>query len=354
MTNSADANEIKGLDRTKGSSSPRKTFRILSIDGGGIKGIYPARILQHIEEQYDIKIADQFDMICGTSTGGLIALALSIEKPASEIVSFYQENGPIIFPEPKNRIGKAIQKLRQVAFRGKYKKNALEKTLKDFFGNTTLQDASTFLCIPSFNLTIGMPRVFKNPHGTFFKDADITMVDAALATSAAPSFLPVHQINNALYCDGGMWANNPALCGFIEALDYFVGEDKEYDSYSIFSLPTISTPTGWSGEYTKKEKSLADWGSKILHPAMEGQAYFTDFFLRKIVNFTKAPGKYFRVQEPKLSADQISIIALDNTSDSALKLLTELGDQTGAELISKGELNSFITKTKNQGGQNHV
>ena len=337
------------LGQGHSNSTSKNAFKILSIDGGGIKGLYPARILQLIEEQYDIKIADQFDMICGTSTGGLIALALSIKKPASEIVSLYQNKGPIIFPDPKNKIQKSIQKLRQVAFGGKYKNNDFKRILTDFFGSTTLQDASTFLCIPSFNLTIGMPRVFKNPHGTFFKDANITMVDAALATSAAPSFLPIHQINNALYCDGGLWANNPALCGLLEALDYFVGDNKEYDSYSIFSLPTISTPTGWSGQYTKKEKSLAGWGGKIFHPSMEGQAFFTDFFLNKIVNYTKAPGEYYRVTAPDLSAEQISIISLDNTSDAALKLLTEFGDQISAELISKGEFNPFLTKTKTQG-----
>lgn len=350
MKISTDEHEVSRLDRTKSNSSREKTFKILSIDGGGIKGLYPARILQHIEERYKVKIADQFDMICGTSTGGLIALALSIKKPASEMVTLYKQKGPIIFPEPKNRFEEIRQTLGQVFFGGKYKKDALESILKDFFGDATLKDSSTYLCIPSFNLTIGMPRVFKNPHGTFYKDADITMVDAALATSAAPSFLPIHQINNALYCDGGLWANNPALCGLLEALDYFVGEDKDYDSYSILSMPTISTPTGWSGQYTNKGKSLADWRSKIFHPSMEGQAYFTDFFLKKVVHHTKAPGEYYRVLTPDLSAEQISIIALDNTSDSALKLLTEFGDQTAAELISKGHFNSFITINNNQGG----
>lgn len=349
MNINEERQKLNGFKKDVNNLSSKKTFKILSIDGGGIKGLYPARILQLIEEQYDIKIADHFDMICGTSTGGLIALALSIKKPASEIVSLYQNKGPVIFPEPKNKIQEKIQKFKQVAFGGKYKNNEFESILTDFFGSATLQDATTFLCIPSFNLTIGMPRVFKNPHGTFFKDTDITMVDAALATSAAPSFLPIHQINNAMYCDGGLWANNPSLCGLLEALDYFVGDDKAYDSYSILSLPTISTPTGWSGQDTKKEKSLADWGSKIFHPAMEGQAFFTDFILSKIVNYTKVPGDYYRVPSPGLSADQISIIALDNTSEPALKLLTEFGDQIGAELISKGVFNSFLTKTKTQG-----
>ena len=345
-----------GLERSQSTSSPGKTFKILSIDGGGIKGLYPAKILQLIEEQYNIKIADQFDMICGTSTGGLIALALSIKKSASELVSLYQDKGQDIFPNPANKFEKGIQRIRQILWGGKYKNDSLQNSLSDLFGEAKLKDALTYLCIPSFNLTLGMPRVFKNPHlnGNLFKDADITMVDAALATSAAPSYLPIHQINNALYCDGGMWANNPSLCGLLEALDYFVGEGKPFDSYSILSLPTISNPTGWTDESQKRNLSLADWKGKILNPSMDGQAYFTDFFTSKIVNYTKAKGEYLRINQPVLSPEQFSLIALDNTSNAALKLLTELGDQSGAELISKRVFDSFITQTKHQGGQNNV
>lgn len=337
-----DEQKVNGLERRLSTSSPKKTFKILSIDGGGIKGFYPARILQHIEERFQTRIADQFDMICGTSTGGLIALGLSIGKPASDIVKLYQEKGQSIFPEPKNRFGRFIQKAHQIIGRGKYSKAELEKALIGFFGDNTLADAETYLNIPSYNLTLGMPRVFKNPHGTLFKDGDITMVDAALATSAAPSYLPIHEINNALYCDGGMWANNPALTGVIEALEYFVGEGKEFDSYSVLSLPTISNPTGWAGK-SSKNMSLKDWSGKILDPAMEGQSYFTDFLTRKIVEYTKAPGQYYRVSQPPLSAEHISMIALDNTSDTALQLLIEFGDQTAAEIISKGELDNYIS-----------
>lgn len=356
MKKELEVPSINGLERSQSTSSPKNTFKILSVDGGGIKGLYPARILQLIEERYQLKIADQFDMICGTSTGGLIALALSIGKPASEIVSLYQNKGQEIFPDPKTKIGKAFQLTKQLGFGGKYKKDALQDSLIDLFGETTLKDASTYLCIPSFNLTLGMPRVFKNPHpnGNLFKDANIKMVDAALATSAAPSYLPVHEINNALYCDGGMWANNPSLCGLLEALDYFVGEEKPYDSYKILSLPTISNPTGWTDETQKRNLSLANWKGKILNPPMDGQAYFTDFFIRKIVNHTKPEGEYLRISQPNLSSKQLDLIALDNTSDAALKLLTELGDQSASELISKRVFDPFITQTKKQGGQKNV
>lgn len=340
-----DGRKVNGLERSNSTSNPKKIFKILSIDGGGIKGLYPVRILQLIEEQYDINIADQFDMICGTSTGGLIALSLSIGKPASEIVSLYQEKGPIIFREPQNWFQKKIQNIQQCVWGGKYSGETLKEVLTDFLGENTLKDASTYLCIPSFNLTVGQPRIFKKPHNLFFKDSNITMVDAALATSAAPTYLPIHQIDDALYCDGGMWANNPILCGLVEALDYFVGKGKTYDGYSILSLPTIPVPKGWS-DFSRKKLSILGWKQKIIDPAMEGQAFFHDYFAERIIKYTKAPGTYYRVPHPnKLSEKQLSKIAFDNTSKSTLKLLTGFGDQIGAELISKGAFNSFITHT---------
>lgn len=351
METTLDEQKANGLERSQSTSSPKKTFKILSIDGGGIKGLYPARILHQIEERYNIKIADQFDMICGTSTGGLIALALSIGKPASEIVSFYENKGPLIFPDPKTWFAQTLQKLRHYFWKGKYSNKVLTQVLTDFFGDTTLKEASTYLCIPSFNLTTGEPRIFKKPHNLLFKDANIQMVDVALATSAAPSYLPIHQIDDALYCDGGLWANNPVLCGLTEALEYFVGDDKPYDSYSILSFPTIPIPTGWS-KFVRKQRSILGWKQKILDPSMEGQAFFNDFFMQRIVEHTKVPGSYYRVPHPtKLSANHISKIALDNTSSPAISLLKGFGSQIGAELISKGAFDSFITKTTIQGEQ---
>ena len=260
-----------------------KAFKILSIDGGGIKGLYSASILNRLEEKVGKKSGDCFDMICGTSTGGLIALGLASGKNANDLVDLYNLKGNKIFPTSKYRFLRFFQQkwktAKQVLFWGKFSAKPLTCILKETFKTKTLGQLNNLVCIPSFNLTSGMPRVFKYPHkeGGFFRDKNIPLVDAALATSAAPTYLPIHDYDNTLYVDGGVWANNPTQCGLLEAIDYFVGEDKEYSHVEILSIASISQASGWSSG-VRKRRSFIGWKSKLIQTSMDGQAYFTDFF----------------------------------------------------------------------------
>ena len=162
------------------------TFKILSLDGGGIRGLYLATVLRKFEEMLAYPIGEYFDMICGTSTGGLIALALSKRIPAVEIERFYIEYGPSIFPA-KRFMNEPRGFLRQLFGRGKYDNRALEGSLKGVLEDTLMSQAQNLLCIPAFNLTAGRPRVFKYPHpegkNQFAKYG--RMMDAAMATSAS-------------------------------------------------------------------------------------------------------------------------------------------------------------------------
>src|SRR5258706_15711697 len=103
----------------------KKPFKILSIDGGGIKGLYSSRIIEHLEERYSCSMSDHFDLICGTSTGGLIALALALKIPAKQVSEFYEKYGRIIFPyrTPWGAL------LRQTLWFGKYSDKPLRTAL---------------------------------------------------------------------------------------------------------------------------------------------------------------------------------------------------------------------------------
>lgn len=327
----------------------KKQFKILSIDGGGIKGLYSASVLARIEEKTQKKITDYFDMICGTSTGGLIALGLSIGLPAQKLADIYFKQGNVIFPTSCNKYGRLLYRflLRQVLFKSKFSNKALQNILIENFGIKTMGDADNLLCIPSFNLSLGMPRVFKFPHkeGDFLMDKNISMVDVALATTAAPTYLPIVENNNLLYVDGGVWANNPSLCGLLEALDYFVGEGKQFDSYKILSIASVSQPSGWTST-TKKEKSFLGWGNRLFQTTMDGQSYFTDFFLNKIVTCTSPKGEYYRIPSPKLSEDQIGSIQMDLATQKALKTLKGMGDHDGYTYAVKDEILEFFKTQK--------
>ncbi len=333
----------------------RKSFKILSIDGGGIKGLYSASVLSRLEEKSGKKASDCFDMICGTSTGGLIALGIACGKNVSELVELYYKHGGEIFPTSNIKILRFFQRnffrqSLQTAFWGKFSNKNLKKRLIETFEDRRLGELDNLVCIPSFNLISGMPRVFKFPHkeggeGGFSMDKEIPIVDAALATSAAPTYFPIHEYNKTLFIDGGVWANNPSLCGLLEALDYFVGNGKEYQTIELLSIPSVAQATGWPTN-VRKNRSFWGWRSKLFQTSMDGQAYFTDFFLKKAMNKIISDATYYRIEPPKLSAAQMSIIEMDRADKKALDTLKVLGDQDGYRYSNNPEVMNFFRNLK--------
>jgi len=329
-----------------------KTFKILSIDGGGIKGLYSASILASLELKTGKSITDHFDMICGTSTGGLIAIGLANGMSAKSLVDLYMTKGSLIFPTSNNRFVRSFQNsyksLKQIFFSNKHSVKPLKRILEDLFGDKTMNDATNLLCIPSFNLTNGQPKVFKKSGSQteLFVDNNIKLVDIALATSAAPSYYPVHEHNNFLYTDGGVWANNPSLCGLLEAIDYYVGEGKEFDDFSILSISSITNPNGWVST-SNKSKSIIGWKEKMFQTVLDGQSYFTDYFLLKIVPKINPKGKYFRIKSPDLSKAQMNIITMDRADKKTLSTIQSLGNQVGNTFATKPEILEFFKTIKN-------
>lgn len=329
-----------------------KTFKILSIDGGGIKGLYSASILASIESKTGKKITDYFDMICGTSTGGLIAIGLANGMSAQSLVDLYATRGSEIFPTSNSYFIRGFQNsyktIKQIFFSNKHSVKPLKKILTDLFGNKTMNEANNLLCIPSFNLTNGQPKVFKKSGNQteHFVDNNIKLVDVALATSAAPSYYPIHEHNGFLYTDGGVWANNPSLCGLLEAIDYYVGAGKEFDDFSILSISSITSANGWVFT-SNKSKSIIGWKEKMFQTALDGQSYFADYFLQKIVPKINPKGNYIRIKSPELSKSQMDIISMDRTDKETLSTIKSLGNQAGNTFATKPEILHFFKTIKN-------
>ena len=209
-------------------------FRILSIDGGGIKGIFPAQILTYLEETCldGRPIGDHFDLIAGTSTGGIIALGLGAGLTARALFDLYVKEGHRVFP-PKQRGGGWLQKLSQL-FRNRYDRTALDELLARTLGAKTLRDSRYRLLIPATEAKHGDPAVYKTPHHPgYFLDGDKPMAEVAAATSAAPTYLkPVVQDGYTLL-DGGIWANNPTMMALVEALTCFTVQRENIAILSI-------------------------------------------------------------------------------------------------------------------------
>ncbi len=329
-----------------------KTFKILSIDGGGIKGLYSASILASFEHKTGKNITDHFDMICGTSTGGLIAIGLANGMSAQSLVDLYVTKGSEIFPTSNNAFIRSFQNsyktIKQILFSNKHSVKPLKSILEDLFEEKTMKDANNLLCIPSFNLTNGQPKVFKKSGSQteHFVDHAIKLVDIALATSAAPSYYPIHEHNEFLYTDGGVWANNPSLCGLLEAIDYYVGERKDYEEYSILSISSITTPNGWVST-SNKSKSIVGWNKKLFETAMDGQSYFTDYFLQKVIPKMQPKGNYIRIDSPKLSSPQMNVITMDRADKKTLTTIQALGKQVGNTYATNPQILAFFKSIKN-------
>jgi patatin-like phospholipase/acyl hydrolase len=229
-------------------------FQILALDGGGLKGLFSAALLAEFERDLDTSFTDHFDLICGTSTGGLIALGLGAGLKPSEIVDFYVTQGPRIFPRRSW--------LRQV-FSAKHKPEPLRAALEEIFGHRVLRDSKKRLVIPSYSLDTDDVYVFKTPHHPRLRrDGSELMVEVAMATAAAPTFLPVFRLRNNRLIDGGVWATNPTLVGVAEAISML---GIAPSAIHVLSLGTTDAVT--SNKKSLDRGGLLQWarpGVKIL------------------------------------------------------------------------------------------
>ena len=243
-------------------------FRILSIDGGGIKGAFAASALATLEEDLGCRAAEHFDLITGTSTGGIIAIGLGLGLSARDILTFYVDKGPSIFPST-SLIQRTGSKLQQLFGGPKHSHQTLREALEAVFGQRRFGESTCRLAIPTYDAVGGRIFIMKTAHHERFRyDIEAPAVDVALATSAAPTYFaaarfPKH--DNASYMDGGVWANCPALVGVTEAVA-FLGQKLE----DIHVLSIGATSEAFSVA-KKVDASALDWNIGMVDLMFQGQ-----------------------------------------------------------------------------------
>lgn len=248
-----------------------KTFRILSIEGGGILGAFAAGALAEIERSTERRIVDHFDLIAGTSTGGIIAIGLAMGIPAARISEFYINHGRDIFPHI-SYFGRRFAVLRHLV-RPKYVtgrlQTLLEEILVDDAGKSfLLGDAKTRLIVPAYDALSGRIYLFKTAHGPrFIHDIAIPAARVALATAAAPTYFKAMRIeeHRASYVDGGVWANSPALSAVVEANVFL---DVPVRSIRVLNVGTTSEAFN---AIRKAGSGLFGWNRNIMSLFMMSQ-----------------------------------------------------------------------------------
>ncbi|MCR1810085.1 CBASS cGAMP-activated phospholipase [Sulfurospirillum sp. hDNRA2] len=286
-----------------------KKFKILSIDGGGIRGIYSAIILKEIEDKFNIKLNEHFDLIAGTSTGSILAASIATDIPLSEVINLYKDEGEKIF------------KLRMTGakglFKSRYNNSHLKKILSEKFDNKTLSDPSikTRLLIPTTDISNGDVHVIKSYYIKEFKrDKDRKIQDAVLSSCSAPLYFNPNKVDKYLLADGGLWANNPSLVALTEGIGK-IKSTEEIEKITLDNTHLLSIGTGIGHKYyDSKDSSSNNWGfltkwgnSKLVDTILNLQS----INVHNTVNFMLPTNNYLRINfesDKNLSLDSVDII----------------------------------------------
>jgi hypothetical protein len=238
--------------------------QVLTLDGGGIRGVLPASFLAIVEGEIDGDIVDYFDLVVGTSTGGMIALGLGAGLSATEIRDFYLDRGARIF-----RGMPLLRRVRRWAT-AKYDHEQLHTELREVFGDRKLGDSKTRLVIPSMDVNSGRVHLWKTAHHKrFVQDYAASMVEVAMATSAAPTYFQAFMTEAGTpLVDGGVFANNPAGLAAVEAIGVL---NWPRDQIRILSLgcgdEALDIRTGgW------RRSGIAGWAPKLAAVLMAAQS----------------------------------------------------------------------------------
>ena len=307
---------------TRGSSSE---FRILALSGGGYLGLYAAVVLAELEARVGEPLGRRFDLIAGTSVGGLLSMALAFEVPMAELVKLFLERGEEVFSSrrlPTSAVTRLLDLSRSV-MGPKYTGEALRKELTRHFGKRTLGDALHAVVVPAVDVTRSVTKVFKTPHAqASLGDAGLSAVDVTLATCAAPAFFPCVKVGDKLYADGGLFAVAPDQVALHEA-ELFMGAKPS-------KVRMLSVGTATMG-YQPTEKPEADVGA--VGWLTDGRLILTMISVQQqhvqAIMEDRLADRYMRLDAPWPAQAGLGI---DIATKQAAQTLTALGQQTLAGL----------------------
>ncbi len=279
-------------------------MRVLAIDGGGIRGLIPAIVLTELERRAGRRTFELFDLIAGTSTGGILACALCAPDPlpASELVKLYEEEGPNIFDRS------VFQRVRSAEglLDEKFDDAALDRALERFLEHKRLRESVPDIIIPSYDTALPGPYFFKTSKAKETPDTDdFALSVVARATAAAPTYFePVGTGDKALV-DGGVFATNPAMCALAEVLNH---EELRPRDVVLLSLGT-GQRTHKRGFEEIKDWGLAAWARPILEVVFDGVSDAVDYQLERVLTRER----YWRLQvELTLASDDLDDAGEDN------------------------------------------
>lgn len=309
-------------------------FQALALSGGGYRGLYTAKILADLEQEIGDHIARRFDLIAGTSIGGILALAIAMEIPAERMVKLFEQHGSRIFKRRISLWG---------IVRAPYSPRSLADLLsaEDLFGSQTLGECKHPIIVPAINYSSGQPQLFKTPHHvTFKRDHQFRLVDVALATSAAPGYFPRHTFNNNQYVDGGLYANAPGLLALHEA-QTFLGQPLE--SVHMISIGTMSSRFT-ADPRRNRSGGTFDWGGmnpanmpkRLFGLSISVQESLSDYMLKHRM------GERYLSVDDVLTDERARAVALDKTDAPAREVLLGAASEKSKVILGRQDCQAFL------------
>ena len=309
--------------------TPEQPFQALALTGGGYRGLFTAQALLAIEEHLGEPIGRRFDLVCGTSIGGIVALAVAFEVPMSRVVEVFQQFGEKIFPpyrHPTTATGKLLDAWRH-RNKPRYASAPLREAITALIpADRTLGDALHPLAIPAVNVTTGKQQVFKTRHvEAWTRDWKFKAVDVALATAAAPTYFELAKIESNLYVDGGLFANAPDLIATHEAEHFF---DVPSAALRLLSIGTTTQAYSIASS-AGRQFGILDWmtNQRLFSVIISAQQQFVGQLVEH-----RLKERYVRIDH--LAADeQARDLGLDMASPAAQATLTGLADKCVSDVL---------------------
>ena len=308
-------------------------FWILALSGGGARGLFTAKVLANLEKEIGGLLAQRFDLIAGTSVGGILALGVAKEIPAEQLTTLF-DNAKEIFM-PRNCFSKFFP-LRGPKYRNDRLKAILEND--EVFGAATIGDLKHRVMIPSVNYTKGTPTFFKTPHDPSLRtDRNYSLVNVAMATTAAPTYFPVYGFNNQYFVDGGLVANAPGLVAVHEAMHFVNHPDvKTIHVVSVGTFargaakdPKLGADMGILTAPNRRPWPSWGWGGRLFDLTINSQEAMSNYILGHWL------GDHHYLIDGKPEPEQTGYLGLDNTSQEAKKTLLGQADVISQKLFSQ-------------------
>ncbi|XXG70772.1 hypothetical protein AAC387_Pa07g0177 [Persea americana] len=376
---------INGRSTVKPSPSHGNVITVLSIDGGGLRGIIPGTLLAFLESKLqeldgkDARIADYFDVIAGTSTGGLVTTMLTApdanNRPifkAKDIAEFYLENGPKIFPQKSAGFLSSINGLLGAIKGPKYDGKYLHSKIQQLLGDLRMKDTLTDILIPTFDIRLLQPTIFSTYEAKYNASKDAHLSDVCISTSAAPTYLPAHyfetgdskgNVRSFNLVDGGVVANNPTLLAMSHITKQIHEKNKDFsliEAVDCRKFLVISLGTGTAKqEYKFNAQTASKWGilewlynggtTPLIDCFSQGSGDIVDLHASVLFQALHSEKNYLRIQDDTLVGNTSSV---DISTRENLLDLVEIGKKLLQKPVSRVNLDTGVTQEVKGGGTN--